>query len=73
MIAPAVGYRVEGVADGPSTVIKVPVDGILNGVFNLEGDNDKRYYEDNFMSKRMQIPVPFDCTYIVNFILIQRT
>jgi hypothetical protein len=53
MIAPAVGYRVEGVADGRSAVIKCPVEGLLNGVFNLEGDNDMRYYQDNFMSKRM--------------------
>lgn len=53
MIAPAVGYRVEGVAEGPSTVIKCPTegDGLLNGVFNLESDNDMRYYQDNFMSK----------------------
>jgi len=53
MIAPAVGYRVEGVADGPSSVIKSPTeaDGLLNGVFNLEMDNDMRYYQDNFMSK----------------------
>ena len=53
MIAPAVGYRVEGVAEGPSNVVKVPVDGILAGVFNLEGDTDMRYYQDHFMSKRM--------------------
>lgn len=54
MIAPAVGYRVEGVADGPSDVVKVPTgEGLLNGVFNLEGDNDKKYYQDNFMAKRM--------------------
>jgi hypothetical protein len=55
MIAPAVGYRVEGVAEGPSSVIKSPTeaDGLLNGVFNLEMDNDMRYYQDNFMAKRM--------------------
>lgn len=51
MIAPAVGYRVEGVAEGPAAVVKVPTEGILNGVFNLEGDNDHKYYQDNFMSK----------------------
>lgn len=53
MIAPAVGYRVEGVANGASQVVKCQVEGLLNGVFNLEGDNDMRYYQDNFMSKRM--------------------
>jgi hypothetical protein len=57
MIAPAVGYRVEGVAEGPAAVVKVPTEGILNGVFNLEGDNDHKYYQDNFMSKRMHISV----------------
>jgi len=53
MIAPAVGYRVEGVADGPSSVIKCPTesDGLLNGVFNLLMDNDMRYYQENFMNK----------------------
>jgi len=53
MIAPAVGYRVEGVAEGPSSVIKSPTeaDGLLNGVFNLELDNDMRYYQDNYISK----------------------
>jgi RAP1 GTPase activating protein 1 len=53
IVAPAVGYRVEGVADGPSTVVKCPTeaDGILNGVFNVELDNDMRYYQDNYMSK----------------------
>lgn len=52
MIAPAVGYRVEGVANGGSEIVKCQVDGLLNGVFNLEGDNDMRYYQDNYMSKQ---------------------
>jgi hypothetical protein len=59
MIAPAVGYRVEGVSEGPWSAVKVPVDGILNGVFNLEEDNDKRYYQDNYMSKRKHNSVTF--------------
>ncbi len=55
MIAPAVGYRVEGIGDVPSTITKPQTEELLNGVFNLENDNDMRYYQDNFMSKRMYL------------------
>lgn len=65
MIAPAVGYRVEGVANGPSAVVKCQVEGLLNGVFNLEGDNDMRYYQDNFMSKRMHITSHYIFVHII--------
>jgi len=50
MIAPAVGYRIEGIGDEPPREAKCDVEGLLDGVFDLS-DNDMVYYRDHFMNK----------------------
>jgi len=50
MIAPAVGYRIEGVSDGEVSIAKCDVPNLMEGVFDLS-DNDMVYYRDHFMNK----------------------
>lgn len=52
MIAPAVGYRIEGTGgDAPPQVADCNVPNLTQGVFDLS-DNDTKYYRDNFLDKR---------------------
>eukprot|EP01111_Echinosteliopsis_oligospora_P001485 TRINITY_DN12239_c0_g1_i1.p1 TRINITY_DN12239_c0_g1~~TRINITY_DN12239_c0_g1_i1.p1 ORF type:complete len:423 (-),score=78.42 TRINITY_DN12239_c0_g1_i1:184-1311(-) len=51
MISPAVGYRIEGVGDGDFRIARCEQEGLLDGVFNLEKDNDMIYYRENFLDK----------------------
>lgn len=51
MIAPAVGYRIEGTGgDTPPQVADCNIPNLTQGVFDLS-DNDTKYYRDNFLDK----------------------
>jgi len=52
IIAPAVGYRIEGAGNGPPQIADCNIPNLTQGVFDLS-DNDTKYYRENFLNKRI--------------------
>ncbi|KYQ89078.1 RapGAP/RanGAP domain-containing protein [Tieghemostelium lacteum] len=50
MIAPAVGYNIEGLGDGQPQLFDCNIPNLLDDVFDLS-DNDSIYYRDNFLNQ----------------------
>eukprot|EP01133_Synstelium_polycarpum_P005712 gene5712-6604_t len=62
MIAPSIGYRVEGSSEAPATVFDCSaVPNLLEGVFDLS-DNDSLYFRETFLNNEhlnfMGVPTP---------------